>query len=44
MLTGEEVSLEPPLGNSVVGLELYPHAVVLGRDDLGFLCPAELPV
>lgn len=43
-LTGEEVSLEALLGDRVVGLELNPHVVVLGGDDLGFLGSAELAV
>lgn len=43
-LTREEVSLEAPLGDGVVRLELDPHVVVLGGDDLGFLCSTELPM
>lgn len=43
-LTREEVSLEAPLGHGVVWLELDPHVVLLGGDDLGFLSSAELPM
>lgn len=43
-LTGEEVSLEAPLGDGVVRLELDPHVVVQRGDDLGLLRSAELPV
>lgn len=38
------MSLEAPLGDGVIRLELNPHAVVLGGDDLRFLCPTELPM
>lgn len=40
----KEMSLEAPLGDSVVRLELNPHVVVLGSDDLRFLCSTELPM
>lgn len=43
-LTREEVRFEAPLGDGVVGLELNPHVVVLGRYDLRFLCSTELPM
>lgn len=41
-VTREEVSLEAPLGHSVVRLELDPHVIVKGGDDVGSLCSTEL--
>lgn len=38
------MSLEAPLGDGVVRLELDPHVVAQGGDDLGLLRAAELPV
>lgn len=43
-LTGEEVGLETLLGDGVVRLELNPHVVVLGGDDLGCLRSTEFPM
>lgn len=38
------MSFEALLGDSVVRLELDPHVVLLGGDDLGFLHSTELPM
>lgn len=38
------MSLEALLGHRVVWLELNPHVVLEGRDDIGFLWAAELPI
>lgn len=38
------MSLEALFGDGVVGLELDPHVVVLGRDDFGDLGAAVLAV